>query len=76
MIKKSLYWIKPFYISIETWNSLKDKERDYVCLVMNKKTKNEIMRKLYLSDRTSLHRLQKRVKEKIKNDVEKINKIK
>lgn len=76
MYKKSLYGNKPFYLSKETWNSLTDRERDYICMLWQNKTRSQIMRRLYLKCRVAFWRLQKTVTEKIKNDVAKINKVK
>jgi len=70
---KSLYGKKPFYVSKETWESLTDKERDFVCLIHSRKGKWEIMRRLYLTERTSYWRLQEKVRAKLKPDVDKFN---
>jgi DNA invertase Pin-like site-specific DNA recombinase len=64
---------KPFYISKETWDNLKDKEKDFIYYLREKKyTKKEIMKKLYINTRQGYWKLQKRVSEKIKNDVNKV----
>jgi len=68
--------VKPFYISDDIWETLKHKEQDFIILVHSRKyTKAQIMRKLYLDNRTSYWKLQKRVIEKIKCDVEKVNEV-
>lgn len=62
------------WILNETWEILSLKEKDYIIFLYSRKySRVQIMRKLYIEDRTSFWYLQKRVKEKLKTDVEKYN---
>jgi len=63
------------WICDETRKDLKLKEKDFIVLHfwLPKLSKKEIMRKLYFEDRTSYWKFEKRVKAKIKDDVEKFN---
>lgn len=73
-MKKSLYWHKPLYITKETWEWLTYKEIDFILLLHKKRySQKDIMRRLYLTDRTAYYKLRTRVAAKIKSDVEKIN---
>ena len=66
---------KPFYISSETWKDLNRKEQDFIVLLREKKrTQAQIMRRLYITTRQGYHKLQTRVKKKIKDDVNKVYK--
>jgi hypothetical protein len=57
-----------------SWESLTMKEKDFIIFLYSKKySKDQIMRKLHIEDRTSYWRLQTRVKKKIKDDVAKFN---
>ena len=69
-MKKSLYWNKPEYITNKTWNILTDKERDYICLLKQRKySKEKIMRRLYLTTRQAYYMLERKVRRLIKDDV-------
>ena len=63
------------WICDDTWKTLKLKEKDFIIFHFwtIKLSKRQIMRKLYLEERTSYWRFEKRVKEKIKDDVDKFN---
>lgn len=62
------------WISLETWDSLNLKEKDYIIFLYARKfTKEKIMRMLHIEDRTSYWRLQRNVKDKIKSDVARYN---
>lgn len=68
---------KPLYISNATWDTLKPREKDFVLFVAsNKYSKEQIMKKLYISNRSSYWRIRKIVTEKLKNDVAEYNKNK
>jgi hypothetical protein len=74
-MKKSLYWTKPPYITDKTWNSLTDKERDYICLLRQKKYSPEkIMRRLYITTRQGYYYMQRKVTRLIEEDVKSFNK--
>lgn len=64
------------WISDTSWDNLSLKEKDYIIFLYSKRfTKEQIMRKLHIEDRTAYWRLQTRVKDKIKDDVVKYNDI-
>ena len=66
---------KPFYISKETWEALSRKEQDFIYYLREKKySKKQIMDKLYIETRQGYFLLNKRVSNKIKNDVNKVYK--
>ena len=66
---------KPFYISKETWQTLSRKEQDFIYYLREKKySKKQIMDKLYIETRQWYFLLNKRVSNKIKNDVNKVYK--
>lgn len=68
-IPRCCSWISP-----QAWESLTLKEKDFVIFVHSRRySKEKIMRKLYIEDRTSFWRIQKNVKEKLKEDVAKYN---
>lgn len=67
--KKNLGWI-----SDSTWDSLKLKDKDYIIFIYERRyTRKQIMRKLYFEDRTWFYKFEKRVRAKIKTDVDKFN---
>ena len=62
------------WISNATWNTLTLKEKDFVIFVHARRySREKIMRKLYLEDRTSFWRIKTSVKTKLENDVAKYN---
>ena len=63
-----------FWITLDTWNTLSLKEKDYIIMLYSKKYKyRTIMRKLHIVDYSSYYRIQERVKEKLSRDVAKYN---
>lgn len=61
------------WISKKSWETLNIKEKDYIILLHCKKlTKEKIMRKIYIFDRSYYHKFITRVRDKIKDDVEKL----
>ena len=54
--------IRPPYISIENWDRMTRKEKDYIYLLRHKQfTKDEIKRTLYITSDQWLRKLSKRV---------------
>ena len=69
-MKKSIYWIKPEYITEKTWDKLTLKECDYICLLKQRKySKEKIMRRLYITTRQGYHQLERKVRRLIQDDV-------
>ena len=65
---------KPFYLSDETWESLSWKEQDFIVFLREKRyTKEQIMRKLYITSSVGYWKLQNRVSKAIKVDISKVN---
>jgi hypothetical protein len=66
---------KPFYISQQTWEKLSFKEQDFIIFLKERRfTKSQIMRKLYINTDMGYWKLQKRVNDKIKDDINKVYK--
>lgn len=71
---ENLYWDKPLFITCEIWETLTIKEKDFIILVTSRKyTKNQIKRRLYIMSDVWYWKIQKKVKDKIKNDINKVN---
>lgn len=66
---------KPIFISENLWKKLSFKEIDYIEFKTRGFSKEKIMRKLYINTRQGYHKFEKKVREKIKNDVNKVYKI-
>lgn len=67
-----------YWISKETWDLLKKKEKAYLIYKYSRKkyTKKDFMDLLYFDDNSSYWRFLERVNEKLKPDIEKINEAK
>jgi hypothetical protein len=71
---ENLYWEKPLFITCEIWATLTIKEKDFIILVTSRKyTKSQIKRRLYITSDVWYWKIQKKVKNKIKNDINKVN---
>jgi len=65
--------IRPFYISKETWKWLTWKEQDFIVFLREKRyTKDQIKRRLYITTEMWYWKLQKRVLNKIKSDINRV----
>lgn len=65
------------WISNEAWDNLKLKEKDFVIMLHEKKySRKQIARKLYIESDVWYWKISKNVSEKLKWDINKVNKSK
>lgn len=58
------------WISENTWNELKIKEKDYIIMLYQRKyTKQRIMRTLYIFDRTAYYKFTKKIRNLLNKDI-------
>lgn len=76
MKNTSLYGPKPEHISNEMWDTLTDKQKDYITLLYARKyTKIKIMRKLYITTDSGFWKMQKIVRKKIEEDIKRMDSV-
>lgn len=58
------------WISDNTWNNFKIKEKDYIIMLYKRKfTEEKIQRNLYIFDRSHFSSFKKKIREKLKSDI-------